>query len=67
MVVDEEEIKDSEKQEVIFSCFAFFCMSLHTSLYGAIQIHTLIYKMVYLKNMTDILGDSTTNRHLILH
>jgi hypothetical protein len=23
--------------------------------------------MVYLKNMTDILGDSTTNRHLILH
>ena len=48
MVVDEEEIKDSEKQDVIFSCFAFFCMFLHTSLYGAITASTLCYKFTHL-------------------
>jgi hypothetical protein len=29
-------IKDIMKKEVIFSCFAFFCMSFYTPLYGAV-------------------------------
>ena len=48
MIVDEEQIKDSEKEDVIFSCFAFFCMSLHTSLYGAITASILCYKFTHL-------------------
>jgi hypothetical protein len=29
-------VKGIVKKEVIFSCFAFFCMSFYTSLYGAV-------------------------------
>jgi hypothetical protein len=31
----ERETEDLEKKDVVFDCFAFFCMFLCTSLYGA--------------------------------
>jgi hypothetical protein len=35
----EEKTEDIVKKEVIFGCFAFFCMSLYTSFYGAMTAY----------------------------
>jgi hypothetical protein len=50
----EGETEDFVKNEVVFGVFAFFCMSLHTSFYGAMtaSISSLNYRHLSMKRST---------------